>query len=177
MPEIRDINIRNIEINDIPLWNINTPTTNFIGPPVTVDIGTPIVDIPGCVKARSNSRNDNLITDDPKGNLTLCDGNVPYYNPIEFSPEELIITKPAETPKVNPPKAPKLPKTPDTSNAAPPTTAKVDCPTPAQNAKEPVGTLVEGRAGGGAPTVYRPFSQKRGDIINLFPEAFIWVGI
>ena len=144
MPEIRDINIRNIEINDIPLWNINTPTTNFIGPPVTVDIGTPIVDIPGCVKARSNSRNDNLIADDPKGNLTLCDGNVPYYDPIEFSPGELIITKPAETPKVNPPKAPEVPKTPELPKPAPPASAKVDCPTPGQQAKEPVGTYIEG---------------------------------
>jgi len=144
MPNIGEINIRNIGINEIPLRNLSTPTTNIIGPPVTVDIGTPIVDIPGCVKARNNTKNTQLIEDDPKGNLTLCDGNIPYYEPIDYSPEELIITRPAETPKVNPPKAPELPQTPDTSNTTPPATAKVDCPTPAQEAKEPVGTFVEG---------------------------------
>ena len=143
MPEIREINIRSIQIDEIPLWYLNAPTTSLIGSPVTVDIGTPIVDIPGCVKARTNTKNTQLIEDDPKGNLTLCDGNIPYYEPIEYSPEELIITRPAETPEVNPPKEPALPKTPEVPSA-PASTAKVDCPTPSQAAKEPVGTLVEG---------------------------------
>ena len=76
--------------------------------------------------------------------VTYCDGGIPSYNPIDYSPENLTITTSTPPPKVDPPKAPELPKTPDTSKATPPATAKVDCPTPAQEAKEPVGTLVEG---------------------------------
>ena len=54
----------------------------------------------------------------------------------------MIFTESAKTPKVDPPKAPELPKSPEVKPPA--STAKVDCPTPAQEAKEPVGTLVEG---------------------------------
>ena len=113
-------------------------------PPVTVQIGTPIVNIPGCVESHeTNSKSKTIGGDDPKGLVTYCDGNVPSYNPIDYSPENMTITTSEPPPKVNPPEAPELPKTPEVPNT-PANTAKVDCPTPAQEAKEPVGTLVEG---------------------------------
>ena len=48
MPEIQTIGINYIGINAIPLPNINfsIPQT----PPVTLSIGSPIIDVPGCVK-------------------------------------------------------------------------------------------------------------------------------
>ena len=48
MPEIQTIGINYIGINSIPLPNINfsIPQT----PPVTLSIGSPIIDVPGCVK-------------------------------------------------------------------------------------------------------------------------------
>jgi len=111
---------------------------------VTVNIGVPVVDIPGCVEAHeSNNKSKTVGQDDKAGLVTYCDSGIPSYNPINFEPEQIIPTAPAgvdtrekETPK--PPGQVELPK------AAPPATAKVDCPTPAQVAKEPVGTYVEG---------------------------------
>ena len=116
-----------------------------MAPPVVVNIGVPVVDIPGCVEAHeSNNKSKTVGQDDEAGLVTYCDSGVPSYDPINFEPEQMIITETAKTPKVDPPKAPELPKTPDTSKAAPAATAKVDCPTPAQEAKEPIGTFVEG---------------------------------
>jgi hypothetical protein len=46
-------------------------------------------------------------------------------------------------PKVEAPEAPEVPKTPEVP-ATPASTAKVSCPTEAQQAKEPVGTFIEG---------------------------------
>jgi hypothetical protein len=54
----------------------------------------------------------------------------------------MILTAPAGVDTRQPPE-PELPKTPEIPNT-PVSTAKVECPTPAQEAKEPVGTLVEG---------------------------------
>ena len=61
----------------------------------------------------------NLVDDDPRGNRVLCDGTVPSYNPMNYEPEQLLLTKPAEVPMVpldnneivKPPK-PEIPNTP-----------------------------------------------------------------
>ena len=44
----------------------------------------------------------------------FCDGNIPSFNPIEFTPEETIPTGPAQVPKVPAPEAsvPELPEIP-----------------------------------------------------------------
>jgi hypothetical protein len=118
------------------------PTQSLpVAPAVTLQIGTPIVDLPGCVEAHPDG-GPQLAQDDPRGARTYCDGSVPSFNPIEYSPEEMLITKPsqADTRQPKAPVAPELPATPK----IPPATAKVDCPTAAQEAKEPVGTFVEG---------------------------------
>jgi len=145
MPNIRDIGsmeikIRELDIQPIPSWLMSPsqslPTTN----PVTVEIGFPIVDIPGCVEARETQ---DLKEVDPRGNLTFCDGNVPSFNPINFEPNQKL---PASSPKVDTrqPEKPKPPGQVELPPPAPPATAKIDCPTPAQAAKEPVGTYIEG---------------------------------
>ena len=144
MPEIREIQIRNLDIPPVPEWLINHPQSIPTVVPVTQQIGTPIVDLPGCVESHPDAgKSKTLSQDDENGTMIYCDGSIPSFNPIEYSPEEMIFTSPEKTPKVDPPEAPELPKTPEVP-AAPPSTAKVDCPTPAQEAKEPVGTLVEG---------------------------------
>jgi hypothetical protein len=54
----------------------------------------------------------------------------------------MLITKPSQA-DTRQPKTPVAPELPATSKI-PPATAKVDCPTAAQEVKEPVGTFVEG---------------------------------
>ena len=138
--EIREIKIR--ELN-IPEWTFSDPLQSLpYAPPVTVNIGIPIIDIPGCVEAHeAGNGSKTLSKDDPNGMLTFCDGSIPSFNPINFEPNQVL---PTQKPKVDtrqpkPPSAPDLP-IPKT----PPATAKVDCPTAAQAAKEPVGTYIEG---------------------------------
>jgi len=141
MPEIREIQIRELGIQPVPDYLMYPTQSLPVAPAVTLQIGTPIVDLPGCVEAHPDG-GPQLAQDDPRGARTYCDGSVPSFNPIEYSPEEMLITKPsqADTRQPKAPVAPELPATPK----IPPATAKVDCPTAAQEAKEPVGTFVEG---------------------------------
>ena len=141
----REIRIGDIQIQEIPTYDLNSASYSIpVTPPVVVNIGVPVVDIPGCVEAHeSNSKSKTVGQDDEAGLVTYCDAGVPSYNPINFEPEQMIITTPAGV-DTKQPETPEVPKTPEIPKAAAPATAKVDCPTPAQEAKEPVGTLVEG---------------------------------
>ena len=147
--EIRDIGTRGIQIRqlDIPsvIDTLNTTSTSLpLAPPVVVNIGVPIVDVPGCVEAHeANNKSKTLGSDDQRGLATYCDSGIPSYNPINFEPEQIVPTYPAGVDTRRPEK-PEPPGQVGVPQAAPPTTAKVDCPTPAQEAKEPVGTYVEG---------------------------------
>jgi len=132
---------------DIPPVNIFEPPVvyQFTAPPVTVNIGVPVVDIPGCVEAHeSNNKSNTVGEDDQRGLVTYCDGNMPSFNPINFEPEQIVPTYPAGV-DTRQPKKPESPVAPDLPTPKiPAATAKVDCPTPAQEAKEPVGAFVEG---------------------------------
>jgi len=137
--EIPDIRTRNLDVPEIDILGPSVPQV-FTGypVPVTVEMGIPIVNMPGCVETRET---DDLREIDPRGNMTFCDGNVPSFNPIQFEPNRKLPTAPAgvdtrqrKTPPID--ELP-IPKTP-------PAGAVIECPTPAQNAKEPVGTYIEG---------------------------------
>jgi hypothetical protein len=144
--EIREIGTRDIQIRELnipPVRDVfGTSTSLPYAPPVTVNIGVPVVDIPGCVEAHeSNNGSKTISEDDPKGLITYCDGGIPSFNPPNFEPNQRILTGP---PKVDT-RQPKAPEAPDLPiPKTPPATAKIDCPTAAQQAKEPVGTYVEG---------------------------------
>jgi len=144
MPEINDIQIRDLNIPQIPNWLIKSPQAIPPVVPVTQQIGTPIVNLPGCVEAHPDAgKNKRLGEDDPQGVQTYCDGQTPSFNPMEYSPEDIIIQRSTPAPKVDSPEAPEPPTTPEVP-ATPPSTAKVSCPTASQEAKEPVGTYIEG---------------------------------
>ena len=144
MPEIREIQIRNLDIAPIPDWLMRPPQAIPPVVPVTQNIGTPIVNIPGCVESHPDAgKSKTLAEDDPQGTQTYCDGTVPSFNPIEYSPEDMTIETISPPPKVEAPEAPEVPKTPEIPST-PASTAKVSCPTEAQQAKEPVGTFIEG---------------------------------
>lgn len=94
---IPDINIRNVNIGvrEIPtvIQSIpNVPVAIPLTPPITQQIGTPIMQVPGCVEAREQN-NRKLSEDDPKGNIVLCDGTMPSYKPIEYNPNDLTIRR------------------------------------------------------------------------------------
>ena len=143
--EIPDIQIKGGDIDIIripftPDYLLEPPQALQVQPPITNQIGVPIVDIPGCVEAHEVDENNMLEGDDPKGVKTFCDGQVPSFNPIDYSPDDMQFTGEAQVPPVRPPKAPevKSPEVPKKTN-----TAEVECPTEAQELKEPIGTLVE----------------------------------
>ena len=149
MADIRDIDIREVEVRDInvPSWMTNQPRIPS-APPVTVQVGVPVIDIPGCVEAHIDNKkgtNDKLVEDDSDGARVFCDGNMPSFNPIQYEPENMVIERSAPVPKVPSPEipAPKIPK-----DTTPPKVEKeeVECPPPnaprigdvAQNQKERV---------------------------------------
>lgn len=123
--DIREIEIRDLDVPDIGTYLNNVPLPIPPVVPVTQYIGAPIVDIPGCVEAnKDDSKSKTIGVDDPDSTVILCDGTVPSYNPIDYKPEEMIITKPAPVPKVPTPKSPEAP-TPEIP-VIPPSTAIVE---------------------------------------------------
>ena len=97
MPNIRDVKVTQIEeVGTIPIPPVRSifsgpPIAIPQEPPVTVTIGTPIVNVPGCVEYNPNNAKN-----DPNGNVVLCDGQTPSFNPLDYDPSELILTGPPE---------------------------------------------------------------------------------
>ena len=147
IPDIR-IDIRDIGIREIGIprnLTAESPLALPIYPPVTTEIGTPIVNIPGCVEAHKDSdKNTNLKNEDDKGTMTLCDAGTPSYYPIQYDPNKLeITTKAPPPPAYKPPEAPAAPEAP--APKVPKTEAPMpECPSRAQQLKDPVGKIVEG---------------------------------
>ena len=142
---INDVNVRNINIPNVNVFNYDLPTPLAPGhPTITEYIGRPIVNIPGCVEAHPDDRNaQNLPEDDSSKVMTLCDGEVPSYDAMNYEPEQLTIIQELPPPDVvPPPDPPGAPEVPDTSNVS----TEVECPAPnqprigdvAQNQKEKV---------------------------------------
>ena len=147
--EIPKITSPDIKIEKIDIQISPTVTQNYtsvpIAPPVVIDIGVPVVDIPGCVEAHeANNKSNTVGQDDKEGLVTYCDSGIPSYNPISFEPEQMIITEPAPVPKTKTPDPPETPEVKAPKTEAPAATAKVECPTKVQQAQEPVGSFVEG---------------------------------
>ena len=143
---IKNVNVRSLDIPNINVFNYDLPTPVAPGhPTITEYIGRPIVNIPGCVEAHPDDRNaQNLPEDDSSKVMTLCDGEVPSYDPMNYEPEQLTIIREVPPPDVvPPPDPPGAPETPDTGGVAP---KDPECPGPnsprigdvAQNQKEKV---------------------------------------
>ena len=144
--DINEVNIPDIRVYQPPRWATDANAI-FAAPPVTQEVGVPVVDMPGCVEAHeqnsSKEKSGILSEDDPKGVKVYCDAGVPSFNPLDYNKDELEFEYEPQVPKVAPPEQPEV--TPPAATA--PKTDKavtVNCPTPAQEAKEPVGSLVEG---------------------------------
>jgi len=124
---VRDVNVFRIEVPQIYSTPSATPTVPFI-----LNIGSPVVDLPGCVKfhpdSADNRETPNLKEDDSNGTRVLCDGDYPTYDAMDYTPEDLNIYVETPPPKVEPPPDPPTPETPDTGGVG----EETPCPGPAQ---------------------------------------------
>ena len=148
IPEIRT-NIREIGIPEIrgAGWLIeNPPLAIPIYPPVTTQVGIPIVNMPGCVEAnKDSSENQNLKNEDDDGNRVYCDAGMPSFSPIDYDTNKLEYeTKAPDPPPVAPPKKPDAPEAPAAPSVPKNTTPKAECPTREQQLKNPIGKILEG---------------------------------
>ena len=143
---IRITDIRDVNINVMPDWMVNPPQALPVYPPVTSQVGIPIVNIPGCVEShRDSSENQTLKEEDSDGIQTFCDAGTPSYNPIDYDPRRLKIK--TESPPPPPIKSPEAKKDTPSTPEAPPTpktdAALAACPTREQELKNPVGKILE----------------------------------
>lgn len=130
MPEIPNIKVEQIEqvgTSQIPLVKSifsGPPLAIPQQPPITVTLGTPIVDVPGCVEYNpNNSKND------PNGNIVLCDGQYPSFKPIDYSPKDMVLSGPPEpipAYKSGDSKVPKVIETPTTPKISIPDNTKTE---------------------------------------------------
>ena len=159
--DVQSIGVRSpqtIRVADSRIWVINPPNATQLEPPVVVQVGTPIVNIAGCVEvhkenARTRNRNKQLVNNDPKGNTVLCDSGAPSFRAIDYQsnrlkwetfygdpPEVSSGVDVGDPPPTPTPQTPEPPKTPTETAEDPP------CPGPmaprigdvAQNQKEKV---------------------------------------
>ena len=142
---INDLDIPSIRVYQPPRWTTD-PNAVFAAPPVTQEVGVPIVDMPGCVEAHeqntSKEKSGILNEDDPKGVKVYCDAGLPSFNPLDYDKDELEFQYEAPVPPVRSPEKPET-QTPKTDTKTP---KLPKCPTEAQELKEPVGTLTDGGA-------------------------------
>ena len=77
---IRISDIRDLNINVMPDWMRDPPQALPIYPPVSTQVGIPIVNIPGCVEShRDSSENQTLKEEDKDGVRVFCDAGTPNY--------------------------------------------------------------------------------------------------
>ena len=104
--------IEEIGIREIPDASIDTTIIRTSSPQIPSNIGFPVIQMPGCVRART-LKNKNLVKNDERGNLIICDGNVPTLESMAIDWEGLSTVAPLkEETKIVPP-TPNL-KTPKT---------------------------------------------------------------
>ena len=134
IPRIPLIKTNNIPRIVVPNWQQYERSVDHLVPPVVLNIGNPIVDMPGCVKAHQDNqmhalglpKDKNLVEQDPDRAMILCDAQVPSYDAMNYEPEQLIITREAEVPPVAPPPEVEPPEVPPTGDLG----KKEDVPCP-----------------------------------------------
>ena len=132
--DLGSVQIQNVTV---PNYHFHEPNVNHLTPPVVLNIGNPIIDMPGCVKAHQDNQyhksglpiDRNLVEDDPDQAMTVCDATIPSYDPMNYEPEQLIFTREAEVPPVAPP--PDTPQ-PDVTPPEIPKEEEAECPAPNQ---------------------------------------------
>ena len=140
IPHIRPIYNNNVRIPNVfvPNWQNVERQVDHLVPPVVLNIGNPIINMPGCVKAHQDNqmhvsglpKDKNLVDQDPDRAMIVCDATIPSYDAMNYEPEQLIFTREAEVPPVAPPPEvdpPEVPPTGDLGNEE-----ELPCPGPGQ---------------------------------------------
>ena len=109
--EIPEINIPDIYIPNVP-EPYNPHYINVAKPPD--------INVPGCTYQHrdiKNTGNRNLLLEDPNGVFTTCDFPFPSFIPLDYTPENLVITEevpmenePPDMPETEQPEIPEIPK-------------------------------------------------------------------
>tara|TARA_B100001113_G_scaffold236800_1_gene194697 strand:- start:2202 stop:3041 length:840 start_codon:yes stop_codon:yes gene_type:complete len=129
---IRQLDIPNLYISDVFGY---APTATPPVVPVVVNIGKPIVNIPGCVEVHpenkypNGTKNKQLAEDDDT--VTYCDAHTPSFTPMNYEPEQLTIIQDIPAPEVEPPPEPEV-NTPETPSIPSTSKEEVECPSPGQ---------------------------------------------
>ena len=140
-------NVQNVQVAEtysnnipnvyIPSWMITQPNVDYLIPPIVVNIGNPIVDMPGCVTMHKDNKrhknnipiDKNLVNNDEGNAMTLCpDGSYPSYSAMNYEPDQLQMTYESKAPPVAPPPEPDI-TTPETPTI-PKTEGDPECPGP-----------------------------------------------
>ena len=123
---VQNINIPSIEAPGIYNYVPHTKVYPFI-----LNIGSPVVNMPGCVKyhpdAADNRETPNLKEDDSNGTRVLCDAQYPTYDAMDYTPEDLLIQVETPPPVVEPPPEVDPPEVPPTGDLG---KKEVECPGP-----------------------------------------------
>jgi len=136
MDPIEEINIPLIQQIGSRSWMYTIPSVPNNDPPVTLQLGFPIVELPGCVETHQDNKiganrlplDRDLVNDDPNGVTILCpNGEYPSYDAMNFEAVQAVPTTAAPPPPVAPP----APEIPDTGKVVPPE-KEVPCPGPNQ---------------------------------------------
>ena len=141
MEPIKPIGIPNVTIPQVVQrdWLIGVPFVPNNDPPVTLELGFPIVEMPGCVTMHKDNKDHvsgrpfdrDLVNQDPKGTTTLCPhGEYPTYEAMDYQPENLVVTRETPPPPVAPPPEVEAPPVPDTGNLT--KDKEIECPAPNQ---------------------------------------------
>ena len=104
MEPIKPIGIPNVTIPQVVQrdWIYGIPFVPNNHPPVTLQLGFPIVEMPGCVTMHKDNKDHvtkmpfdhDLVNQDPKGSTVLCPhGEYPTYDAMDYQPESLIVTR------------------------------------------------------------------------------------
>ena len=131
MTEIPEIRVQNVDIPRIQAPSIYNYVPHTQTYPFILHIGSPIVDMPGCVKfhpdSAKNRETPNLKEEDSQGTKVLCDGQYPMYDAMDYTPEDLLIQVDTPPPVVQPPPEIDPPEVPPTGDIG---AEEVPCPGP-----------------------------------------------
>ncbi len=88
--EIPEIGIKQINIPEVYIPEIYNPNPVL---PITTNLE---IDVAGCTYQHrdiKNTGNTQLLLDDPNGVFSTCDSLFPYFYPMDYTPDQLIISE------------------------------------------------------------------------------------